>query len=112
MIPVKSTSTTEAEPARSQLLREGRSWQRELLEAVTDVDELLRLVALDPSDIRTAVEPSADFPLRVPRPYIARMGRGDPDDPLLRQVLPTSRETEPAIGYGFDPLGEAAAAGN
>ncbi|MCY3622390.1 MAG: EF-P beta-lysylation protein EpmB [Gammaproteobacteria bacterium] len=109
MIPVKSTSTTEAEPARSQLLREGRSWQRELLEAVTDVDELLRLVALDPSDIRTAVEPSADFPLRVPRPYIARMGRGDPDDPLLRQVLPTSRETEPAIGYGFDPLGEAAA---
>ena len=107
MIPVKSTSTTEVEPTRSQLPRHGRSWQRELLEAVADVDELLRLVDLDPSDIRSALEPPADFPLRVPRPYIARMVRGDPNDPLLRQVLPTSRETEPVIGYGFDPLDEA-----
>ncbi|MDE0193215.1 MAG: EF-P beta-lysylation protein EpmB [Gammaproteobacteria bacterium] len=48
-----------------------------------------------------------DFPLRVPRSYIARMGRGDPHDPLLRQVLPTTRETEPANGYGVDPLAEA-----
>ena len=119
MIPVKSASTTEVEPPRSHVHRERQSWQRELLEAVTDVDELLRLVDVDPSDIRTAAgergglaprkRPVAlrDFPLRVPRPYIARMRRGDPDDPLLRQVLPTSRETAPAVGYGLDPLGEA-----
>lgn len=116
MIPVKSTSTTEVGPAHSHVLGEGRSWQRELLEAVTDVDQLLRLVDLDPSDMQTAIgtaprkeQPVAlrDFPLRVPRSYIARMGRGDPNDPLLRQVLPTARETEPANGYGVDPLAEA-----
>ena len=109
MIPVKSTSTTEAGPARSDLCREGQQWRRELLDAVTDVDELLRLVDVDPADIRTAGEPVAlhDFPLRVPRPYVARMRRGDPNDPLLRQVLSTTRETEPVDGYGFDPLAEA-----
>ncbi|MCY4058362.1 MAG: hypothetical protein OXG44_10200, partial [Gammaproteobacteria bacterium] len=58
MIPVKSASTTEVEPVRRHTLRERQSWQRELLEAVTDVDELLRLVDVDPSDIGTA-EPSA-----------------------------------------------------
>ena len=108
MIPVKSTSTTEAACGHGR--RGGQPWRRELLDAVTDVDQLLRLVDVDPSDIRTAAgEPAAlrDFPLRVPRPYIARMRRGDPNDPLLRQVLPTQRENEPANGYGFDPLDEA-----
>ena len=110
MIPVKSTSTTECRAVRSHVLLEGQSWRRQLLEAVTDVDELLRLVDVDASDIQTvAGDPVAlrDFPLRVPRAYIARMRRGDPNDPLLRQVLPTARETEPAAGYGFDPLAEA-----
>lgn len=110
MIPVKSASTTEVEAVRGHELREGQPWRRELLEAVTDVDQLLRLVDVDPSDIRTAAgEPVAlrDFPLRVPRPYVARMRRGDANDPLLRQVLPTTRETEPANGYGYDPLNEA-----
>ncbi|MDI8800026.1 hypothetical protein MJM59_33095, partial [Salmonella enterica subsp. enterica serovar Montevideo] len=31
------------------------------------------------------------FALRVPRAFIARMEKGNPDDPLLRQVL-TSRD--------------------
>ncbi|MDE0177375.1 MAG: EF-P beta-lysylation protein EpmB [Gammaproteobacteria bacterium] len=109
MIPVKSTSTTEVGPAPSHVPRERQSWQRELLEAVTDVDELLRLVGVDPVASRKQEEPVAlrDFPLRVPRPYVARMRWGDPDDPLLRQVLPTAQESQPAEGYGFDPLAEA-----
>ena len=49
------------------------------------------------------------FALRVPRPYIARMRRGDPDDPLLRQVLPTVQESQSVAGYGMDPLRESAA---
>ncbi len=35
---------------------------------------------------------AARFPLRVPRGYVARMRRGDPHDPLLRQVLPLAAE--------------------
>ncbi|MDE0008541.1 MAG: EF-P beta-lysylation protein EpmB, partial [Gammaproteobacteria bacterium] len=48
-----------------------------------------------------------DFPVRVPRPYIARMRRGDADDPLLRQVLPSPLEDESARGFSDDALAEA-----
>jgi EF-P beta-lysylation protein EpmB len=37
------------------------------------------------------------------------MRRGDPADPLLRQVLPLDAEAAPAAGFTADPLGEAAA---
>ncbi len=37
------------------------------------------------------------------------MRRGDPHDPLLRQVLPVAEELRDAPDYGSDPLGEHAA---
>ncbi|VFM96721.1 MAG: L-lysine 2,3-aminomutase [Candidatus Kentron sp. G] len=49
---------------------------------------------------------AASFPLRVPRGYVARMQRGDPNDPLLRQVLPAAEEDIDAPGYTRDPLNE------
>ncbi|MCY3795782.1 MAG: EF-P beta-lysylation protein EpmB [Gammaproteobacteria bacterium] len=83
------------------------AWRRELACAVTEVKELLDLVALSREQVDAAQE--TGFALRVPRPYIARMGRGDPHDPLLRQVLPTARESEGVSGYGVDPLRESSA---
>ena len=74
---------------------------------VTDLDELLRLVAV-PADRVNAVA-DGGFAVRVPRPYIARMRRGDPDDPLLRQVLPTAQESKGVLGYAADPLRESSA---
>lgn len=115
MIPVKSSHETTANGSIAtgrdcRMGAHGQPWRRELLQAVTDVAHLLRLVDVHPSEIETAtgdLTELRDFPLRVPRPYIARMRRGDPNDPLLRQVLPTTRETEPAKGYGLDPLDES-----
>lgn len=52
---------------------------------------------------------AAQFPLRVPRAFIARMRRGDPQDPLLRQVLPLDEEMRPVPGFGLDAVGDAAA---
>jgi EF-P beta-lysylation protein EpmB len=49
---------------------------------------------------------ASDFPLRVPEAWIARIRPGDPDDPLLRQVLPGAQETVPAEGYSSDPVGD------
>jgi L-lysine 2,3-aminomutase len=46
------------------------------------------------------------FDLRVPRSYLARIRRGDPHDPLLRQVLPISAELADHADYTADPLGE------
>ena len=38
--------------------------------------------------------PPRQFGLFVPRGYVARMRRGDPNDPLLRQVLPLGDELD------------------
>nr|VFJ43507.1 MAG: L-lysine 2,3-aminomutase [Candidatus Kentron sp. FW]VFJ64807.1 MAG: L-lysine 2,3-aminomutase [Candidatus Kentron sp. FW] len=46
------------------------------------------------------------FPLLVPRGYVARMQKGNPRDPLLRQVLPIAEENAECPGYTKDPLGE------
>jgi EF-P beta-lysylation protein EpmB len=49
------------------------------------------------------------FPVFAPWPYIARMTKGDPNDPLLRQVLPLPDETAEQPGFASDPVGDAAA---
>lgn len=88
--------------------RDERPWQRALAEAVTDLDELLALVAVSRDEAGAAADDP--FPLRVPRPFVDRMRRGDARDPLLRQVLPTRLEGECVPGYRADPLQEGAAA--
>lgn len=83
------------------------AWQRELRAAVTNVAELLALVGVREEDVDSA--PAGDFPLKVPRPYVARMRFADATDPLLRQVLPTARERQTTPSYAADPLHEAQA---
>ncbi len=53
--------------------------------------ELCTLLDLDPALVLPAMAAARDFALRVPRSYVARMRRGDPNDPLLLQVLPRGR---------------------
>jgi EF-P beta-lysylation protein EpmB len=88
---------------RSQQL--GR-WQTLLGEAITDPQELLRELELPLRLLPAARQASAGFRLQVPRGFVRRMRRGDPDDPLLRQVLPLGEELEVGDGYSLDPLRE------
>ena len=46
------------------------------------------------------------FPFRAPHPFIDRMTKGDPRDPLLLQVLPVAEETQDVPGFVQDPLEE------
>ena len=85
------------------------AWRKSLAEAVRDPAELLRLLALDPALLPAARRAAERFPLRVPRGFVARMRPGDPDDPLLRQILPLAEELEPRPGFGADPVGDLAA---
>lgn len=48
-----------------------------------------------------------DFPLRAPHAYVSRIERGNPEDPLLLQVLPLPQELEVHPGYTEDPLEES-----
>jgi EF-P beta-lysylation protein EpmB len=89
--------------------RQISAWQRELAQAITDPAELLRVLELDPALLPAARAAAARFPLRTPRGFVARMGKGDPDDPLLRQVLPLAAEGESPPDFLADPVGDRAA---
>jgi EF-P beta-lysylation protein EpmB len=80
------------------------SWQSELQQAVTDLPELCRLLDLPESKNET------DYPLLVPRSFVDRMEKGNPNDPLLLQVLPCREENVLVSGFSSDPLGEIAEA--
>lgn len=73
---------------------------------VTDPAELIRLLGLDPNLLPAAKKACESFPLRVPRGFVERMQKGDPDDPLLRQVLPIGLELSNSPGFSHDPLKE------
>jgi L-lysine 2,3-aminomutase len=83
------------------------SWQTDFAAAVTDPAELASLLGLPESWVAPAREAARMFPMRVPRSFVARMRRGDPTDPLLRQVLPVAEELEHTAGRSSDPLQEA-----
>ena len=89
--------------------RQISTWQRELAQAITDPAELLRILKLDPALLPAARAAAARFPLRAPRGFVALMDKGDPGDPLLRQVLPLAEELAPIPGFLADPVGDRAA---
>lgn len=84
-------------------------WKRPWREAVRDPRELLALLGLEGRVPGISEAAAAQFPLRVPRGFLARMRHGDPHDPLLRQVLPLDEELRPVPGFSLDAVGDAAA---
>jgi len=86
------------------------SWQTALKNAVRDPAELMALLELAPAGLGAPAV--TQFPLLVPRGFIARMRKGDPHDPLLRQVWPLAAEQEPVLGFSADPVREQGLAAN
>jgi len=84
-------------------------WRRELSTAITRPDELINVLDLDRDLLPAARAAARRFGLLVPRGYVALMARSDPDDPLLRQVLPLAEELRSPPGFTADPVGECAA---
>jgi L-lysine 2,3-aminomutase len=80
-------------------------WRQSLRDAVTEPRELLELLDLPQLAARL---PAADagFPVKVPRAFIRRMHAGDPNDPLLLQVLPQLAELDETPGYVDDAVGD------
>lgn len=84
-------------------------WQQLWRDAVRDPRELLRLLGLEDAALQVSEAAATQFPLRVPRGFVAKMRHGDPADPLLRQVLPLDDELQPMPGYSLDAVGDGAA---
>lgn len=85
-------------------------WREQLRAAVRDPDALIDQLQL-PEELRQGARTAARlFPLVVPQAFLSRMRPGDPDDPLLRQVLPLGEEAMPAPArFTTDPVGESSA---
>ncbi|MFL6586178.1 MAG: EF-P beta-lysylation protein EpmB [Luteimonas sp.] len=91
------------------LTMQPRRWQQAWREAIRDPRELLALLGLREVALGVSDAAAAQFPLRVPRSFVARMRHGDPHDPLLRQVLPLDDEMRPVPGFDLDAVGDGAA---
>ena len=82
------------------------SWQCDLRHAIRDAQELCRRLEL-PGDLADNAAGGAEqFPVFVPPAYLSRIRTGDPNDPLLRQVLPRSEEMARVAGFTKDPVGD------
>ena len=104
------SSTRSGTPAETAAALALPPWQAALQDAVRDAGELARLVGLTPAALGPAA--ATGFPLLVPRGFIARMRKGDPHDPLLRQVWPHGDELAAAPGFTADPVREQGLAAN
>lgn len=95
--------------AQQQRTSDTQSWQQLWREAVTDPHELLAILGLSQLAPRLLPTRDTEFALRVPRGFVARMRHGDPDDPLLLQVLPQARELDDVAGFVHDAVGDLGA---
>lgn len=82
-----------------------KPWQHSLANSITELNELCKLIQLNPSEVH-AILGKSSFPLRVSREFVARIERGNSEDPLLKQILPVSEELIHYEGYSCDPLEE------
>ncbi|SQK76900.1 EF-P beta-lysylation protein EpmB [Tatumella ptyseos] len=82
-------------------------WLQQLTEVVTEPDELLKLLDLEhlPA-LQAGTGARRLFALRVPRAFIRKMEKGNPQDPLLLQVITQQEEFISTPGYSIDPLEE------
>ncbi|VFP84320.1 L-lysine 2,3-aminomutase [Candidatus Erwinia haradaeae] len=82
-------------------------WWCQLKNVITNLSELLAFLELTHhTDLIVQHSAKDMFPLRVPRSFAARMRKGDPQDPLLLQVLISRQEFIDVAGYELDPLHE------
>ncbi|WP_108652231.1 EF-P beta-lysylation protein EpmB [Dongshaea marina] len=82
------------------------NWQKQLAEVVTSPEALLEQLNLTPEECGFSATARQSFALRVPRPYLDKIEKGNPRDPLLLQILPHHQEELITPGYSADPLDE------
>ena len=82
------------------------SWQKELANVITDPKKLLEMVDISPEHYQQHFSARKLFPVRVPRPIITRIKKGDINDPILKQVMPLRSEFIMTPDYSEDPLEE------
>ena len=82
------------------------NWKKELAMSFSDPTLLLKYLELPAENFTDDIKARQLFPMRVPRPFAAKMRKGDPLDPLFMQVFTHRNEFNSATGFSTDPLEE------
>ena len=91
----------------SQPINLHSDWKAELSNCVSSIDELLNQLGLKPEDLNATEQAASKFPIKVPQPFVQLMEYGNPNDPLLKQVLPITSELQVDSNFSSDPVGES-----
>ncbi len=81
-------------------------WLVELSQAIKDPAKLIEEMALDINHFSEHLHARKLFPVLVPPHFVAKMERGNPNDPLFLQVICQEQEFLQVDGFSKDPLAE------
>ena len=91
---------------RNIAIREEQNWLETLKNAISDPKILLKTLNLPVDDFAEDIAARKLFAMRVPLPFVEKMEKGNPKDPLFLQVMTAQQEFIEAEGFGQDPLDE------
>ncbi|MFC0309429.1 EF-P beta-lysylation protein EpmB [Gallibacterium trehalosifermentans] len=91
---------------QNYLIREVSSWTDYLTTAISDPVELINYLKLPMENYQQDIAARRLFAMRVPLPFVEKMQKGDPNDPLFLQVMTSQAEFLPVAGFVKDPLQE------
>ena len=84
-----------------------QSWQNAMKLAIRSSTDLCEALNLNPELVHTSIDGEVQFPVFVPLEFLRRMRQGDPNDPLLLQVLPRAEESVVDPAFDSDPVGDS-----
>jgi len=84
-------------------------WQAAMKRAIRNLGDLRCTLGLPQDRSGEALAAESQFPVFVPLEYLAKIKRADPQDPLLRQVLPQTEEMALVGQFTADPVDDRAA---
>ena len=85
---------------------ECENWKSILRQSYMSWRDLVKYLAIENKLIENECFYSPTFPLRVTRQYASRIEKGNPNDPLFRQIVPLAAEQNLDSLYTDDPVGE------
>ena len=90
-------------PIKPEITKHSK-WKQELGSSFTRIQDFLEYVDLPGLYNQSMEHACGQFSFRVTRHFASLIGKGDPDDPLLLQVLPSKAELQTHPDFSLDPL--------
>ena len=84
-------------------------WQKALARAIKTPEALAERLSLALESLPTLKGAHGTFPIKVTDYWLGLIEQGNPNDPLLRQILPDAAELIEVDGYIADPVDDDAA---